>query len=204
MENIIKVKLGDIKSNYSHYSPKVLYCKNIFKFLMKECFFILLFGLVGVLFTILFHKKCFYFFNKYIDSIYINPSTYKLGNGIFSRVILIIISLLITINTFILILYKLIETVDGNDETDDFNGADFAPFLDKHIFQIGYGWAALRKSLKDNGYDPHNFKNGYITVEKFKGKYNCTDGNHRHSILLDIYGPDKIIDVVCDGIDYKN
>ena len=67
-----------------------------------------------------------------------------------------------------------------------------------------YDWAVLYKSLKDNGYVPHNFKNEYITVEKFKGKYICIDGNHRHSILLDIYGPDKIIDVVCDGITYNN
>ena len=67
-ETIGKVKLGDIKSNYSCYSMGYLLGSekvNIVK-IIKECFFILLFGLVGVLFTILFHKKCFHFFNKFI------------------------------------------------------------------------------------------------------------------------------------------
>jgi hypothetical protein len=181
MGNIIKIRLGDIKSHFLGYSIEYLLGDKNFsnKKIIKECLFILLFGLVGILFTILLHKRCFHFFNKHIKSDYIDPVTYKtLGNGIISRLLLIIISLLITINTFILILYKIIENIN-----------------------IDYDWGGLHQNLKDNGYDPYKFKN-YIKVEKYKGKYRCSDGNHRHRILLDIYGPDKIIDVEYKGISY--
>jgi len=183
MENIIKIRLGDIKSDYLDYSLEFLLGNKKFsnKKIIKECLFILLFGLVGILFTILLHKRCFYFFEKYIKSDYIDPVTYKtLGNGIVSRLLLIIISLLITINTFILILYKIIENI-----------------------KVDYDWERLHQNLKDNGYEPYKFKN-YIKVMKYKGKYCCSDGNHRHRILLDIYGPDKIIDVEYKGISYDS
>ena len=186
MENTIKVKLGDIQSNYLHYTMEYLLGVvnvNIFK-IIKECFFILLFGLVGVLFTILFHKRCFHFFNKFIKSGYINPHTYTtLGNGIFSRVILVIISICLSLSTFIIIAGIIINNLNES---------------------VDYDWVGLHKSLKDNGYEPNKFENGYIKVKKFKDKYNCSDGNHRHRILLDIYGPDKIIDVIYDGITYDN
>jgi len=185
MENIIKVKLGDIKSQYLDYTMESLLGSekvSIFK-IIKECFFILVFGLVGVLFTILFHNNCFHFFNKYVNSYFLNVDTYKLGNNIFSRILLVIISLLLTINTFLLILYKIIDNLNCSYD---------------------YDWAGLYKSLKDNEYKPNKFQRGYVKVEIFKGKYRCSDGNHRHRILLDIYGPDKIIDVIYDGITYNN
>tara|TARA_R110000803_G_scaffold88241_1_gene155233 strand:- start:89 stop:484 length:396 start_codon:yes stop_codon:yes gene_type:complete len=121
-----------------------------------------------------------------------------LGNGILSRTILIIISVLISINTFILILYQAIEITGGINND-----------------MIGWGnydWYKLYKSITDNGYDPNGkvrgfdttkYKDGYLEVQKFKGKYVCVDGNHRHRVLLDIYGPDKIIDVIYGGITYK-
>ena len=114
MENIIKVKLGDIKSRHLHYSMESLLGNekvNIFKVII-ECLFILLFGLVWVLFTILFHKRCFHFFKKYIKSDYINPITYEtLGNGIFSRTISIIISLFLLLFTFPLIISKIMDNL---------------------------------------------------------------------------------------------
>ena len=69
----------------------------------------------------------------------------------------------------------------------------------EEIEQLAERWLA-ETPIKEWG----GVENGYIKVKKFKDKYNCSDGNHRHSILLDIYGPDKIIDVVCDGITYNN
>ena len=186
MENIIKVKLGDIQSNFLHYTMEYLLGNekfNTFK-IIKECFFILVFGLVGVLFTTLFHKRCFHFFNKFIKNDYICPHTYdSLGNGIFSRLILIIVSICLSISTFFIIVGIIIDNLNES---------------------VDYDWVGLHKSLKDNGYKPNKFENGYIKVKKFKDKYNCSDGNHRHRILLDIYDPDKIIDVVCDGITYNN
>jgi len=186
MENIIKVKLGDIQSVYLHYSMGCLLGNekfNTFK-IIKECFFILVFGLVGVLFTILFHKRCFYFFSKFIKNDYIYPHTYNsLGNGIFSRLILIIISICLSLSTFIII---------WGNISDNLNES------------VDYDWVGLHKSLKDNGYEPNKFENGYIKIKKFKDKYDCLDGNHRHRILLDIYGPDKIIDVIYNGITYDN
>ncbi len=186
MENIIKVKLGDIQSDFLGYSIGYLLGNekvSIFK-IIKECFFILLFGLVGILFTILFHKRCFHFFNKFIKNDYISPHTYNsIGNGIFSRLILIIVSICLSISTFFIIVGIIIDNLNES---------------------VDYDWVGLHKSLKDNGYKPNKFENGYIKVKKFKDKYNCSDGNHRHRILLDIYDPDKIIDVVCDGITYNN
>lgn len=186
MENIIKVKLGDIKSQHLHYSMEYLLGNekvSIFK-IIKECFFILLFGLVGILFTILFHKRCFHFFNKFIKNDYISPHTYNsIGNGIFSRLILIIVSICLSISTFFIIVGIIIDNLNES---------------------VDYDWVGLHKSLKDNGYKPNKFENGYIKVKKFKDKYNCSDGNHRHRILLDIYGPDKIIDVIYYGVTYYN
>ena len=188
MENIIKVKLGDIKSQYLHYTMEYLLGNekfNTFK-IIKECFFILVFGLVGVLFTTLFHKRCFHFFNKFIKNDYICPHTYNsLGNGVFSRLILVIISIFLSISTFFIVVGIIVENLNES---------------------VVYDWVGLHKSLKDNGYEPNKYKRGYIKVSTFKGKYKyrCSDGNHRHRILLDIYGPDKIIDVVCDGITYNN
>ena len=186
MENIIKVKLGDIQSNYLGYSMEYLLGNektNIVK-ILKECFFILLFGLVGVLFTILFHKKCFHFFNKFMKNGYVSSHTYhSLGNGIFSRLILIMISIFLSMLTFIKIVGIIVENLNVS---------------------VVYDWVGLHKSLKDNGYEPNKFENGYIKVGIVKGKYHSLDGNHRHRILLGIYGPDKIIDVIYNGIPYKN
>jgi uncharacterized membrane protein len=186
MENIIKVKLGDIKSSYLHYSMGYLLGNekvNIFKVII-ECLFILLFGLVGVLLTILFHKRCFHFFYKHINSDYISPHTYTtLGNGVFSRVILVIISIFLSLFTFIILVGNIKENLNEGVDCD---------------------WYELYKSIKDNGYDPNKFPMGYIKVDKPGGKYLCRDGNHRHRILLDMYGPDKIIDVIYDGISYHD
>ena len=67
---------------------------------------------------------------------------------------------------------------------------------------VDYDWVGLHKSLKDNGYEPNKFEKGYIKVVKYEGgNYRCLDGNHRHRILLDIYGPDKIIDVKLEKVD---
>ena len=182
MGNIIKVKLGDIQSDYLHYSMGYLLGNekfNTFK-IIKECFLILVFGLVGVLFTILFHKRWFHFFNKlfnkFIKNDFICRHRYNsLGNGIFSRLILIIISICLSLSTFIIIVGVIVDNLNKS---------------------VDYYWVDLHKSLKDNGYEPNKFENGYIKVKKFKDKYNCRDGNHRHRVLLDIYGPDKIIDVI--------
>jgi len=185
MENIIKVNLGDIESQYLHYTMGYLLGNervSVFKIVI-ECLFVLLFGLVGVLFTTLFHKRCFHFFYKFIKNDYICPHTYNsLGNGIFSRLILVIISIFLSLFTFFILVGIIVENLNES---------------------VNYDWVGLHKSLKDNGYEPNKFENGYVKVVKYKGNYRCSDGNHRHRILLDIYGPDKIIDVKYEGINYE-
>ena len=182
MKNIISVKIGNIRSNHLHQSMEYLLGNEkvkSFKIIIGYLF-ILVFGLVGVLFTILFHKRyfkrCFHFFIEHIKSDFIIPHTYTtIGNDIFSRVLSVIIPIFMLSSTFIIIVGNIIENL--NEDVD-------------------YDWAGLHKSLKDNGYVPNIYKNGYITVSKLGGEYVCSDGNHRHRVLLDIYGPDKIIDVI--------
>jgi hypothetical protein len=58
--------------------------------------------------------------------------------------------------------------------------------------------------MKKEGYQPKKFNNGYIKVEKYKNLYYCFDGNHRHKVLEFIYDKDKIIEVIYEGIIFKN
>ena len=291
MENIIKVKLGDIKSSHLLHSMESLmesgrtlnrirrkvrniwrinhtvyqiggYGKqchiengnvNLFSFL-KKYFFVLLFGLVGVLLTILLHRRCFSFFRKFINSEYIYPglmiidNTYKLlGNGVIGRLSLIMVSMWVIISKFILISYKIFinpiflfinfiflflksyrkcynnNCIEYLNETKiiKYNGYRYMKTSHGFLYvtwyykviieQIlkedmlkdiirTYDWIGLYKSLKDNGYNPNKFPMGYIKVDKPGGEYRCRDGNHRHRILLDMYGPDKIIDVIYNDI----
>jgi len=146
--------------------------------------FILIFGCVGPILTLFFHKRCFGWFNKKIHDEYISPLTYKnLNNNIISRIILFIVSLLISFNTPLLILHKVIENIQGSDED--------------------YDWDGLYKSLKKNGYTPQKFKEGYIQVEKFKSRYMCKDGNHRLFLLSHLYDKNKSIKVQMWGRTYQ-
>ena len=184
---LIDLKLGDIKgytfNNYNIYiDPKndlILYEKKITK--IRVILFILLFGLIGPFLTLFFHKNCFYFFYKRVGSDFFNPRTYRsLNNSLLNRGILFIISLIISINTLLLILYKLIENVNRD-----------------------YDWGGLYRNLKKNGYTPEKFKDGYIQVEIFKNEYRCAEGNHRKLLLEYIYGKNKKITVKFIGVTYE-
>ena len=157
---------------------------NILPSKMRTLLFILIFGIVGPLLTLFFHKKCFDWFHQRIGDDYISPHTYrKLSNNIMSRIILFIISLLISLNTTLIFLYKLIEFVGDGDEE--------------------YDWGGLYESLKKNGYTPTKYKLGYIQVEKFKNNYICIDGNHRLLLLSYLYSPHKKIKVKFIGRTYR-
>lgn len=68
-------------------------------------------------------------------------------------------------------------------------------FTRKHI--INYKWDELKVKIKSEGYQPK--ENGYIEVKETKAydgyNYRVMDGNHRMSVMEDLYGPDKFIDV---------
>lgn len=92
-----------------------------------------------------------------------------------------IVSIFLSLSTFLIMVVIFVESKKESD---------------------AYDWVGLYKSLKDNGYCPDKFNDGYIIVVKYKDSYRCTEGNHRHRVLLDIYGPDKIIDVRCKDVSY--
>ena len=72
-------------------------------------------------------------------------------------------------------------------------------FTRKHI--INYKWNELKDSVKSEGYQPKEY--GYIEVKETQAyggyRYRVTDGNHRISVIEDLYGPDKFIDVKVNG-----
>jgi len=53
-------------------------------------------------------------------------------------------------------------------------------------------WKALQSTLKEDGYNPEKYADGYI---KCTSGGSMTDGNHRAMVLLDMYGGDLEIDV---------
>ena len=56
-----------------------------------------------------------------------------------------------------------------------------------------YNWAYLRESLA-KGYKPQD--QGHIAIRELEnGKYKVADGNHRHKVLMELYGEDEIIEV---------
>ena len=127
----------------------------------------LLFAFIGPLMTLFLHKKAFRFFYPKIKGDYLQEETYSnLNNNLISRFLLFVISILISFNIPILIFYRCIE--------------------DKYDYY--YNWNNLYKSLKNNGYLPHKFKNGYLKVAKLADTYTCLDGNHRKLLLESLYG----------------
>lgn len=56
-----------------------------------------------------------------------------------------------------------------------------------------YNWAYLRESLI-KGYKPQD--QGHIAIRELENsKYSVADGNHRHKVLMELYGEDEIIEV---------
>jgi hypothetical protein len=175
------IKVGDIIGQYDHYNIKkssstIKFFKPL-NLLIKESIFLFLFFLTGPFLTLFFHKKAFnYFFSKIKNDTF-SPNTYRtLNNNLLSRIILFLLSLILSIITPYILILKIKEYWKDFDEYD-------------------YGWVELYKSLKDNGYMPENYKNGYIHVEKFNNTYECVDGNHRLKILSNLYGSHKKIKV---------
>ena len=170
---IIELELGSIDSrNFRDYKistiskNKIRVDKNL-PSKVKVILFMILFVFIGPLMTLFFHKNAFNFFYHKIKGDYLQKETYlKLNNDLISRFILFTISLLISFNIPLLILYKWIE----------------------NKYDYSYNWNSLYNSLKNDGYIPHKFKNGYLTVAKFSYGYACLDGNHRKLLLESLYG----------------
>ena len=149
---------------------------------IKVILFMILFAFIGPLLTLFLHKNAFKFFYKYIREEYLHLRTYiHLNNNLMCRLTLFIISILISFNTPLLILYKTIENRYDNS----------------------YDWSGLYHSLKKEGYNPDKYKDGYITITKLKGVYTCIDGNHRRALLEYIYGKNYKIKVKYGGTVYK-
>lgn len=185
-EKIIEIKLGNISGEFDPYILKYYVgcwgdnrkCLkiNYLKYLILEILFLLLFFISGIILTLLFHKKCYSFFYKRTQIDLLDPHSYKFlkSTHLLGRVILLIISFLITINIFLFILYKIKEYVSGRAPQD-------------------YNWNGLYTALKQEGYNP--LKYNYITVSSTSKGYKCMDGNHRLKILTYLYGPHKKIKV---------
>ena len=68
-------------------------------------------------------------------------------------------------------------------------------FVRKHI--KNYSWKELKESIDSKGYQPEEY--GYIRIKETKAyegyNYRVLDGNHRISVIEDLHGPNKFIDV---------
>jgi len=68
-------------------------------------------------------------------------------------------------------------------------------FVKKHITK--YSWDELKGSINSKGYQPKEY--GYIRIKETKAyegyTYRVLDGNHRMSVIEDLHGSNKFIDV---------
>tara|TARA_R110001599_G_scaffold337285_2_gene555570 strand:+ start:711 stop:1421 length:711 start_codon:yes stop_codon:yes gene_type:complete len=68
-------------------------------------------------------------------------------------------------------------------------------FVKKHITK--YSWDELKESINSKGYQPKEY--GYIRIKETKAyvgyTYRVLDGNHRMSVIEDLHGSNKFIDV---------
>jgi len=191
-ELFIKLRLGEIHNSYHNICPTFnkgklvgLKIKNPY-IIYKEILFLLLFMVSGPLIILLFHLKGLSFFNYFINDDFTNPNTYVgLNNNLISRIIIFLISILISIGVPLLILLKiknyleLLNIITPQETT----------------YFWSYEWEKIYKSINKIGYMPDNFKDGYLKVEKINGLYVLLDGNHRHFILTHLYGQNKVIKV---------
>ncbi len=207
MDELIKVKLGDIIGDYSNYYNGDLDVFNFFEQVHKDentikgksllyfiisVLFLLIYPFFGLLFTIIFHNKLYSFLYDYVEKIdfYADFRGFLLycklqPKKFLDRLNLIFISLFLSLTTFFVFL-----------------------LLFNSRFIRRYDWTKLYTSLIEKGYKPnlphwgHKEHGQWIVVSKKKldfnlnnPKYRCLDGNHRHIILLLIHGPEKEIDV---------
>ena len=216
MGELVKVKLGDIIGNYSNYYNDDLDIFDFFEQVHKDdntikgisllyfiisILFLLIYPFFGVLFTIIFHNKLYSFLYDYVEKIDFYPSYIndflmycKLQpKNFLGRLNLIFISLFLSLTTCFVFL-----------------------LLFNSRFIARYNWAKLYTSLVEKGYQPQRHSWGdkeymqWITVRKKQlttdskrklgfnlndPKYRCLNGNHRHIILLLIYGAEKEIEV---------
>ena len=82
-------------------------------------------------------------------------------------------------------------------------------YMDKKVFknsQIGYPWKKLEYSIKTYGYGfkPIVLNPNGIDVNSGEKKYMIKDGNHRFTILTDIYGPEHRISVYVSYKEYED
>ena len=181
--NLIKIRVGDIVNNFNNVN--LIFCDDKVEFTsnrLKIFLYLTLFNIFGLIPIFLFPDKTFFFIYRKTRLSYFNPFHFKISPKFLRRFIFIL--------TYIINLF-------------------FYPFiilnyiiLESDLYR--YDWVGLYKSMKKEGYQPKKFNNGYIKVEKYKNLYYCSDGNHRHKVLEFIYDKDKIIEVIYEGIIFKN
>ncbi len=130
--------------------------------------------------TVIFHDKLYSFLYNYVEKIDFYPSYFNefflycksKPKNFFGRLDLILTSLILSLTTWFVF---------------------FMLFNSRFIRQ--YDWSGLYDSLSKKGYQPKKY-GSWIKVKK-RGDlgYYCIDGNHRHILLLLIYGPKKKIKV---------
>ena len=198
-ESNIKVKLGDITGDWSEFyvegddlnsflkkieiKESVISGINLL-YLTISIIFLILYTFLGVFITLIFYNKFYGFLFSYAKKINYYPNyvceflnfCYKKPSNFLGKFELILISTLFSILSVPLIIPLLITS--------------------KYI-RI-YDWETLYGSLLENGYDKNK---SVIKVKKnINNGYRCVDGNHRHVMLLLIYGVKKKIDVIL--VDY--
>jgi len=197
---LIKVKLGEIGGEYSSYYNKDV---NIFDFIKQvhkdentlkgitwvyftlSFLFLIIYPFLGLLTTIIFHTKIYSFIYGYTEKMGFYPSYFNefllfcksQPKNFIGRLNLTLISLFLSLTTWVIF---------------------FLLFNSRFIRQ--YDWFKLYNSLFEKGYQP-KANGSWITIvktredDKNSPKYRCLDGNHRHIILLLIYGTEKKVTV---------
>lgn len=179
--NLIKIRVGDIVNNFNNvklifYDDKIEILPNR----LKIFFYLTIFNLFGLVPSILFPTKTFFFFYRKTKLLYFNPFSYKIKPKFLKKFLFITLYIIIFISYPFIILNDII--------------------LINNLYK--YDWVGLYKSMKKEGYLPKKYGDGYIKVKKYKNLYYCYDGNHRHKVLEYIYDKDKIVEVVYEGIFY--